>query len=76
VKYLVNIKSDTIIEEGKIKTLEDYFADKTVKATNTKGKSSLKRVYEMRLRHHTRKGIQLTIICDGGLNIKKLVSFL
>lgn len=74
VTYLVNIKSDTIIEQGKVKTLENYFTDKTVKATNTKGKSSLKRVYELRLRHHTRKGIQLTIICDGGLNIKKLVS--
>ena len=70
----MNIRSDPTIEQGKIKILEDYFTDKTVKATNTKGKTSLKQVYQLGLRHRTRKGIQLSIICDGGLNIKKFVS--
>ncbi len=74
VTFLVNIRSDTTIEPDKIKTLVDYFTDKTVKATNTKGKTSLKKVYKLGLRNRTRKGIQLSIICDGGLNIKKFVS--
>lgn len=74
VTYLVNIRADRTIEQDKIKILKDYFTNRIVKATNTKGKTSLKKVYQLRLRHCTRNGIQLSIICDGGLNIKKFVS--
>lgn len=74
VNYLVNIRSDTNLDKAKTKKLEAYFKDRTVKAISTKGKVSIKKVYQLESLRRTRNGSQLSITCDGGLNIKKFVS--
>ena len=70
----VNIKSNCS-NKKKIKKLENEYKEKEISVFSTnKNKHFTRKIYSIKIRKITDKGFSAKLICEGGINIKKLIS--
>jgi tRNA pseudouridine synthase 10 len=74
VKVSAHIKFDEEIDEEKLYTLKEKLQNSEVKVIPLKKKPFMKKIYEFDVEMINKREAKATFKCDGGLNIKRLIS--
>jgi tRNA pseudouridine synthase 10 len=74
VKVSAHVKFDEEVSEENLKNLKERLQNSEVRVVPLRKKTFTKKIYDFNIERVDGKGAKIVFECDGGLNIKRLIS--